>query len=1070
MPAVELASGSSIALRVGCQNPQKMSAFLPVPTLRAQKVALMLVTATLMLSAFAMAQVASIQLEIIPPERNGWIRLNAPPQPNTLLRLETSPDLLTWAPFATLHDGAFAYPDAGSGHLTQRFYRGFAQPRTAIDDWKNQIVLPDDPFRSASGNSSEVRWLKFAILTSDPTKVFYQDSIRYPFHYEFATQRLPPFLGMDRATFDQLSLHPATQQVVLGSVLLPPASTTLEYGIQFVGLEAYPPVTVASYLDLVSATIYSAVKRQPQYIPSWEQFDSASANEAFFEEHGFPLASTDRWVGVSTVYAAGWALGRLVFIPASEITAAYTDGRLLPTDILLTDGVPAEVPLVAGIISLRPSTPNSHVAILARSFGIPFVYLPDAQERTRVQGLAGHEVVLRASNSAGQDQIKVVDVQGALGDPLRSEILALKVPPLLNFLPKANYGALSAPTDNLFPADAKYFGGKAANFGLLRRTIPNSSPPAIAFSFDLWDQFLDQTLPSGKTLRVDIAERLAPYTTYPPDIATLRTTLATIRQTITGTARFSPAQQQAVLNALSVFDPAQKIRFRSSTNMEDAEQFTGAGLYDSFSGCLLDDLDGDTSGPCGCDPGEPNERGVFRAIQKVYASFYNDNAFLERLRHHVNESQVGMALLVHHSFPNEEANGVATLDATFHSSFASYAADLVTQVGEISVTNPEGDALPELVHASQIGSIASLTLKNRSSLIPIGAYVLNWDADYRALMNLLVTVTNGYRVLHPEKTRFLLDFEYKKESGAMIVKQVRPLPLPSGTGTVVPFLINEPSDYCVLQGEYADVFANHRLKSQWTLRTRSIRLTDANLQQSFYANSQLDYVEPGTISRLEGLPSGWPGAAYSISGNLAQDSWVLGTGADQRVYRLETTVIRGVNEATSPLLTQADFSKFFSVTYASPMPTINQSGIITTTTQERVRLVPWPVRTPSSQLQTRNFAAGSINIQVSFYWPENPHFGAGYTAPLVEWVETRITGLTSQPIVLHGYYSQTYRPEHHNFGESFIFEPRLEEGISSQTLAELISANIQLIHCVQRVSGTTEVSVLGFDRQFRRLP
>jgi Pyruvate phosphate dikinase, AMP/ATP-binding domain len=1031
---------------------------------------LALTMAMLMLGGPVWAQSIAIQLEIIPAERNGWIRLNAPFQSNTLLRLQASPDLLTWAPFATLHDGAFAYPDAEAGHLTQRFYRGFAQPKTAIDDWKNQIVLPNESFRSASSSSNEVRWVKFAILASDPTKVFYQDSVRYPFHYEFATQRLPPFLGMDRTTFDQLSLHPATQQVILGAVLLPPAGTTLEYGIQFVGLEPYPPGTVANLLDLVSATIYSPVKRQPLYIPAWEQFDSASANEAFFEDHGFPLASTDRWVGGSTVYAAGWALGRLVFIPAPEITAAYTDGRLLPGDILLTDGVPAEVPLVAGIISLRPSTPNSHVAILARSFGIPFVYLPDAGERTRVEALDGHEVVFRASTSAGQDQIKVIDVQGALSDPVRNEILALKVPPLLSFEPKTSYGALSAPTDNLVPADAKYFGGKAATFGLLRRTIPNSSPPAIAFSFDLWDQFLDQTLPNGKTLRTDIAERLVPYTTYPPDMAALRMTLAAIRDLITGTARFSPAQQQAVLNALSVFDPAQKIRFRSSTNMEDAEQFTGAGLYDSFSGCLLDDLDGDTAGPCGCDPTEPNERGVFRAIQKVYASFYNDNAFLERLRHQVNESQVGMALLVHHSFPDEEANGVATLDATYFSSTASYAADLVTQIGEVSVTNPEGDALPELVHASQFGAAASLTLKNRSSLVPLGAYVLNWDADYRALMNLLVTVTNGYRLLQPGKTRFLLDFEYKKESGAMIVKQVRPLPLPSGTGTVVPFLINEPSEYCVFQGEYADVFSNHRLKSQWTLRTRSLRLTDANLQQSFYANSQLDYVDSGTVSRLEGSPSGWPGAAYSISGNVAQDRWVLGTGADQRVFQLETSVIREVNEAKSPLFTQADFSKLFSVTYATPIPKISQSGSITTTTQERVRLVPWPMRTASSLLQSRNLSVGGIGIQTSFFWPEDPHLAAGYTAPLVEWVETRITGLTNEPIVLQGYYSQTYRPEHHNFGESFIFEPRLEEGISSEALAELISANIQLLHCVRRASGGIEISALGFDGQFRRLP
>ncbi|NIP95546.1 MAG: hypothetical protein GWO24_19720, partial [Akkermansiaceae bacterium] len=66
-----------------------------------------------------------------------------------------------------------------------------------------------------------------------------------------------------------------------------------------------------------------------------------------------------------------------------------------------------------------------------------------------------------------------------------------------------------------------------------------------------------------------------------------------------------------------------------------------------------DDTDGDEIGPSHCDPSKDNERGVFRAMRKVYASFYNLNAFIERLRHGVDESQVGMAILVHYSFPDE---------------------------------------------------------------------------------------------------------------------------------------------------------------------------------------------------------------------------------------------------------------------------------------------------------------------------------------------------------------------------------------------------------------------------------
>jgi hypothetical protein len=97
----------------------------------------------------ALAQLTATQLEIIPPDGNRWIRLNAVSQANSLLTLEASPNLRDWSWFATLYNGAFAYPDADSPNFDQRFYRGFMRPRTAADDWKNQLVLPNDVFASS---------------------------------------------------------------------------------------------------------------------------------------------------------------------------------------------------------------------------------------------------------------------------------------------------------------------------------------------------------------------------------------------------------------------------------------------------------------------------------------------------------------------------------------------------------------------------------------------------------------------------------------------------------------------------------------------------------------------------------------------------------------------------------------------------------------------------------------------------------------------------------------------------------------------------------------------------------
>ena len=87
--------------------------------------------------------------------------------------------------------------------------------------WRNTMDFPDDPFRVVGTSDSNPNWLKFAILLCDPTKVYFQDSVTYPFHYEFATQELDPFLGMDLEEFNQISLFEQGQQVVLGTVIMP---------------------------------------------------------------------------------------------------------------------------------------------------------------------------------------------------------------------------------------------------------------------------------------------------------------------------------------------------------------------------------------------------------------------------------------------------------------------------------------------------------------------------------------------------------------------------------------------------------------------------------------------------------------------------------------------------------------------------------------------------------------------------------------------------------------------------------------------------------------------------------
>jgi hypothetical protein len=271
----------------------------------------------------------------------------------------------------------------------------------------------------------------------------------------------------------------------------------------------------------------------------------------------------------------------------------------------------------------------------------------------------------------------------------------------------------------------------------------------------------------------------------------------------------------------------------------------------------------------------------------------------------------------------------------------------------------------------------------------------------------------------------------------------------------------------VAQKEAGDVFGNHRLKSVWNLQTVSRRLTSANLAAGLYTTGSLDYVEGAAIQSLNGSLAGWPGASHSADGT--KNGWTTGSGAGLRTWELENSLTTSVSGGDPPVFTATDFPATVTVTYPGPVPVVDHFGNFTTTDTHFVVLEPRPEVRPGSIFVQRVMDNGKgVVVETSFYWPDPPMLAAGYTAPLVRFEQTRITGLTTAPIVLTGYYSQTYRPGHHNFTEDFIFEPRLEPGISAATLAELAAANILFLH-TRAGEANADMIVAGLNQQLRRL-
>jgi len=212
-----------------------------------------------------------------------------------------------------------------------------------------------------------------------------------------------------------------------------------------------------------------------------------------------------------------------------------------------------------------------------------------------------------------------------------------------------------------------------------------------------------------------------------------------------------------------------RMRFRSSTNAEDLGGFTGAGLYTSKTGDLN-------------DPDKLPEE----AIKKVWASIWNYKAYDERQYRSIDHKGVGMALLCHRSFPDEEANGVALTANIFDTSGLEPGFYINVQYGGASVVLPEaGTTTDQIVYYYYQPGQPQIFLSH-SNLIPDG------EGDTVLTNSQMYELGTGLDTLHQfwkglygpppgQLDYYAMDVEFKfeglpGEEPELFIKQARPHP------------------------------------------------------------------------------------------------------------------------------------------------------------------------------------------------------------------------------------------------------------------------------------------------------
>ena len=419
------------------------------------------------------------------------------------------------------------------------------------------------------------------------------------------------------------------------------------------------------------------------------------------------------------------------------------DERPHDRDVVIYEALPNELPRVAGIISTVPQTPLSHVNLRAVQDGIPNAYIRGALEDGYIKSLIGRHVRYTVTDGGW-------DLEAATPADVDAHYESSR--PATTQTPQRDLEVTEiTPLSEIGFDDWDAFGVKAANVAVLGTLgFPEGTvPDGFAIPFYFYDEFMKH---NGFYTRI---EAMLADEAFQTDFEAQADSLKKLRKAIED-AETPDWIVSAIETMNASFSEGINRRYRSSTNNEDLPGFNGAGLYDSKSQKPSED-----------------EKDLAKSLKEVYAGLWNFRAFVERDFHRIDHLAAAMGVLVHPSYRDELANGVAVSFDPIYGRDGRYYVN--TQVGEDLVTNPEAHSVPEEVLLNP-SLFSRYTVLSTSNLVEPGTLLMS-DDQLEQLGQHLQVIHNHFKGLYnPEAGEpFAMEIEFKITSEDILaIKQARP--------------------------------------------------------------------------------------------------------------------------------------------------------------------------------------------------------------------------------------------------------------------------------------------------------
>ncbi len=457
------------------------------------------------------------------------------------------------------------------------------------------------------GTPFEIPHILFVIDRKDKDKIYFINTPKYQLHETFIQALLNK--NLPRAEINK-NYDRTDRRFIFGTLSW--QNTIDGYTYEFWEGDKITPELLSITENKVNKGFFAPVQFKTN--STWHEAVARqgkinhTTQEALLKEQSFMSLNT------------GTATGRLLLIESDQDLEQASE-----QDILLLKEVPIAIPPVAGVITEKPSTLLSHVNLLTKGWGIPNIYLKDAEKI--LAPLLNQTVALsvQSNNYTVTVALKYAQNPG-------------KIPTKPLVLPRPNIQDNRLKTlGQLKAKDSVYCGAKAANLGEIKNGLKDVSvPDGFCIPFAQYHQFMQQ---HGLN---NLLQQMEAQPEFQNNSSARRKALEHLRQTIvswsidTKVSESWLKQWQSQLNGKGVF-------VRSSSNSEDLPGFSGAGLYTTI-------------------PNVTTAAALEEAVKRSWASVFNFEAYEARRVAKMPHDSVMMSVFVQTAIDADSSGVLITRD------------------------------------------------------------------------------------------------------------------------------------------------------------------------------------------------------------------------------------------------------------------------------------------------------------------------------------------------------------------------------------------------------------------------